>query len=99
MENSIRYDPKDKSHIWVYGEAGELVCKAGLLGLHPTEEETKEVISKRQNVKKRLKRDLKDKQAVGEEFIKKTNIDSVKKKNSDKEQPKLRLRRHFHERE
>jgi putative transposase len=37
-EFDIRYDPRDLSHIWVYGKSGNLVCKARLLGLHPTKE-------------------------------------------------------------
>jgi putative transposase len=94
----IRYDPRDLSHIWVYGEGGALVCKANSMGLHPTKEETEQVISGRKRVKKRLKKDLKDKQTAGEDFIQKSDPNKEIAKKIDK-QPLLKLRKHFHERD
>lgn len=93
----IRYDPRDLSHIWVYGEAGSLVCRARCMGLRPTMEEAEQVISGRQRVKKRLKKDLKDKQAAGEDFIDKEDpkLETSKKADSP---PHIKLRKHFHER-
>jgi hypothetical protein len=94
----IRYDPRDLSHIWVYGEGGAHVCKANSKGLHPTKEETEQVISGRKRVKKRLKKDLKDKQTAGEDFIQKSDPNKEIAKKIDK-QPLLKLRKHFHERD
>jgi len=99
VEFDIRYDPRDLSHIWVYGQGGILICKAAFMGLHPTKEQTEETISRRQRVKKRLKRDVRDKRDAAEEFIAKPDVDRmVDRKTDDKEQLKRRLRKHFHER-
>ena len=67
------------------------------MGLHPTEEETKEVISSRQRVKKRLKKDVKDRQAAGEEFISKPESEPIKDTPGSDKKHQVRLRRHFHE--
>ncbi len=100
QEFDIRYDPRDLSCIWVYGEGGDFVCKAELRGYHPTEEETKEVISNRQRVKKRLKAEVNDKTAAGDEFLLKPEPKPAKgTQGSDKRKEQVRLRRHFHERE
>ncbi|HMO21406.1 MAG TPA: Mu transposase C-terminal domain-containing protein [Candidatus Melainabacteria bacterium] len=100
MDN-VRYDPRDHSHIWVYGENGSLVCKAKFMGLHLSAEQTQETIERRRSVKKRLKREVKEKQTTGEEFIRKDNSDDkpADKKTEPEQQVKRRLRRHFHERD
>jgi putative transposase len=98
QEFDIRYDPRDLTYIWVYGEGGILVCQARCMGLHPTKEETEQVISGRQRVKKRLKKDLKEKKAAGEIFVAKPDPDSDITKKVDRP-PQIRLRKHFHERD
>lgn len=94
----IRYDPRDTSHIWVYGEGGKLVCKAECKGLNPTKEEAAETISNRQRVKKRLKKDVKAKQIKGDEFLSEPEQEEPVTEKIDDKQPRRRLRRHFHER-
>lgn len=94
----VRYDPKDHSHIWVYGENGNLICKASFMGLHPSAQQTKETIARRRSVKKRLKKEVKEKQIAGEDFIRKQAEEPADKTPEPEQQVKRRLRRHFHER-
>jgi hypothetical protein len=96
----IRYDPRDLSHIWVYGEGGVLVCKAKCMGVHPSKEQIKETIARRRRIKKRLKKELQEKQSAGEQFVRKPEIDKPVENSIEKEpRIKRRLRKHFHERE
>jgi hypothetical protein len=69
-------------------------------GVYPTEEETKDVISNRQRVKKRLKGEVRSKRAAGEDFLSLPETESIKSlQGSDKKKQQVRLRKHFHERE
>lgn len=94
----VRYDPRDHSHIWVYAESGNLICKAKFMGLHPSAEETQNKIARRRSVKKRLKKEIKETQAVGEEFIRKDSNEKPDQKSEPTQRIKRRLRKHFHER-
>jgi putative transposase len=94
----VRYDPRDRSRIWVFGSGGKFICQATAQGIHPNEKDIETVMSNRQRVKKRLKLDVKDRQFAGEKFL---DENSAKQDTSTKKQaPKktVRLRKHFHER-
>lgn len=95
----IRYDPRDLSHIWVYGEGGALICKAKQMGVHPSKEETQNTIARRQRVKKNLKRELHDKRKFSEGFLAKPGSGEVlQNPTGNSQQVQRRLRKHFHER-
>lgn len=99
-EFDIRYDPRDLEHIWVYGlGGGNLICKADFMGLHPSREQIAETIARRQRVKKRLNKDLNDKKEAGEAFVSKPALSAaLPRQTNEQQQPKRRLRKHFHER-
>jgi hypothetical protein len=99
QEFDIRYDPRDVSSVWVYGTGGKLICQAKTLGVHPSRQDTEQVISNRQRVKKKLKKEISDKINAAEEFFQKPSIGKISKaKTAEEQESKRRLRKHFHER-
>jgi len=98
LKFDVRYDPRDLSSIWIYGTESKFICRATTQGIHPSEQEIKTTISNRQRVKKRLKLEVKGKRSASEDFLQAFNREQVPKSNEESAKKKVRLRKHFHER-
>lgn len=99
QEFSIRYDPRDLSSIWVYGEEGKLVCKATCAELTGRPMSAEEIFAERARVKRELKARVKSRHKAAEDFVGAEVIAHPRQSKSEQSQPPaVKLRRHFHER-
>lgn len=102
QEFSIRYDPRDLSAIYVYGEEGKLFCKATcaeLAGSGPTPEA---IIEERSRIKKKLKKEISERRQAASLLLQdvKPTQKSPEEATSQTEclVQKMKLRKYFHER-
>lgn len=103
VEFSIRYDPRDLSCIWVYGEEGRRFCKATCAELTGEKLDSAEIISTRTNIRRDLKTKVRGKRLVGDAALSGLDADQERDRgreavSGDAREPARRLRKHFYER-
>ena len=99
VEFSIRYDPRDITSIWVYGEEGKLFCRATCKELTGESRKPEEIIRQRKEIKRELKSKLRDSRKKANMAIVKEREPRIKidQEKSDDKQVR-RLKKHFYER-
>lgn len=99
---SIRFDPRDMSHIYIYADGG-FVCKAGCKELEGKEVSRSELIRERANRKKQVKDAVTERQQLAKEHVWKRSVTAAgnekRSESSVKAEPKRRIFKYFYERE
>lgn len=101
QEFTIRYDPRDLSCIWVYGEEGKLFCKATCSELTGVSPDPELIIAENARVKKELKKKVTGRRQSASSFVgEASDVQQEPKKEqpTSSKQPKMKLRKYFHER-
>lgn len=101
QEFTIRYDPRDLSCIYVYGDEGKLVCKAACSELTGESPSSEAIIAERLRVKRKLKKTINDRRLAADALLEQLKatipIAPPQPPAITTTQP-IKLRKYFHER-